>query len=621
MKYYALLLLFLSSTCVFAQKKMVTDMKLDSLTLSERISLRTNAVDWLMLVPNIGIEFDLGKYNWNRNAIALNLRYNWNTSHTFNPGTVYNFFEARAEYRNYWRTRKVDQNLGAHRHIYEKVLSGRRRRPKHPTTTFYRGAYVSYGTFSVKLGKTGYQGTAVNFGGQYGIIRPLYVLASGNSIDLDFGFSAGFSVNKHSEYTYNSETATYNTTKPMSSFEFYKYPVLDEARVGLVYRFGAKSIYNKYRWRYDVDMDYRGKVDRGLIYRQQLRDNDAYYQKIYRYYQDRYDSILILNMRNHESVVNQKLVDTKEMRRQADKARADKVREEQIKLREQQRVERIAQQAEQHKKDSLELVSNAEARKKEIEIRRQQNAIKNERKEEKKAIEKADSIERANYKIQQAKLKAQNDSIEAEMKKSDMEKRKRMAEAQKIQREYDESLRNEQKQKAAEEKAAAKKMSDDDKAAQRELERSEREAQKKRAEALKNQNKAFDEELKQIDAEQAQTEKKAAEDAAAKAKAATTTATKSESTTDDSSSSAYNAAKHKQDVELQRAAAKQQEAAEKAAAKQKAAEEKAAAKAAAEEKKKQAKLEAQLKKQDEARKKAAAKAAEKANKDNNSEDE
>ena len=38
----------------------------DTLSLKERLTFRTNMVDWTMLVPNIGVEFDIRKENWNR---------------------------------------------------------------------------------------------------------------------------------------------------------------------------------------------------------------------------------------------------------------------------------------------------------------------------------------------------------------------------------------------------------------------------------------------------------------------------------------------------------------------------------------------------------------------------
>ena len=61
----------------------------DTLSLADRITLRTNAVDWLLLLPNIGVEFDLGNKNWSRWSIGLDVRGNWQTKHTFKPGVVY----------------------------------------------------------------------------------------------------------------------------------------------------------------------------------------------------------------------------------------------------------------------------------------------------------------------------------------------------------------------------------------------------------------------------------------------------------------------------------------------------------------------------------------------------
>lgn len=55
----------------------------DTLTFAERISLRTNAVDWTLLTPNLGVEFDVKSTNWNRWAVGLTLKTKWNTPATF----------------------------------------------------------------------------------------------------------------------------------------------------------------------------------------------------------------------------------------------------------------------------------------------------------------------------------------------------------------------------------------------------------------------------------------------------------------------------------------------------------------------------------------------------------
>lgn len=80
----------------------------DTLTFAERISLRTNAVDWTLLTPNLGVEFDVKSTNWNRWAVGLTLKTKWNTPATFKNRVFYNITEVRADFRNYWRTRQIN---------------------------------------------------------------------------------------------------------------------------------------------------------------------------------------------------------------------------------------------------------------------------------------------------------------------------------------------------------------------------------------------------------------------------------------------------------------------------------------------------------------------------------
>ena len=466
LKYCVLLMMLVSSSCVFAQKKMADDHKLDSLTFSDRISLRTNGVDWMMLLANFGVEFDLGKYNWSRNAIGLNVRANWNTKHTYNPGVVYNLFEVRGEFRNYWRTRKTTNDLGPHRHTYEKILSGRRRRPKHPRTTWYRGGYLAYDDYSFLFGKEGIQGQAYTLGFQYGVIRPLYIFPSGKSVDLDFGFSAGFALTNYEKYSHDSQTSSYYVTEEKSGLKIVPFPILTEARVGLVYRVGKANIYTKYRWRYDVDLKYQEKVLAELDYRAELRKRDMEYLKIYRFYQNKYDSLLIINMRNHESIIDQKLADTRDMKRKADKAREEQARKIQEQAREQQRLERI-------------------------------------KAAEEKAMEK---------------------QMAEENRKYENEKRKRMNEAYAEQRKYDAEQKALQKERDAQQAAKEKQRQAEKKEWQRYLEKQEKEQQKKREQQLKKQNQTLNGGVDadaQAEAAKAEREakKRAQEEAKAKAKA------------------------------------------------------------------------------------------------------
>ncbi len=247
----------------------------DTLTFAERIAVRTNAVDWAFQTPNLGLEFDLRNKNWNRWSLGVNLRYNWQTNHTFRPGIVYNVMGGKVEVRNYWRTRQVlhwlkdetnKDNFSSarpdmeHTNLVDKLFSMRRGKVKHPATIYYRGFYVGADKFSVKLGNEGKEGTAFGAGFTYGIIRPLYVYQTGNSLDLEFGLSGGLVYTKYDTYTHNRSSDCYQKTG-VEDWHIVPYPVLTEVKVGLVYRFGKYSTSKRYRWRYDVDENYQNKID------------------------------------------------------------------------------------------------------------------------------------------------------------------------------------------------------------------------------------------------------------------------------------------------------------------------------------------------------------------------
>lgn len=270
----------------------------DTLTLAERLSLRTNIVDWTLFTPNIGVEFDLRNTNWSRWAVGLNLRYNWNTEHTFVPGKVYNVAEVRAEVRNYWHTRDlssmVSRNLRPHKRWIDKAVSQRRKTSRHPVTTFYRGFYASYTDYSLLLGHEGKQGSMVQAGVLYGVMRPLYQFHNGNSVDLDFGISAGLAYTKYDKYRHDSENNCYPVTGH-KDWHLVKYPVVAEVRVGVAYRFGNYPINKKYRFRYDIDQAYQARVDSINELRRRLRMEklwrDSVYNMVFNEFEHVYDSI------------------------------------------------------------------------------------------------------------------------------------------------------------------------------------------------------------------------------------------------------------------------------------------------------------------------------------------
>lgn len=283
-----------------------TRAKIDTLTWAERLSLHTNAVDWTLLVPNIGIEYDLRSTNWNRWAVGLTLRNRWKNSETFKPNKFYNLTEARLYFRNYWRTRQIDnRSVFAHKSILDRLFSCRRRQVKHPRTTYYRGLYASYSDYSFKLGHEGNQGKAYSAGITYGCLYPLYTFSSGNTIDLDLGIDIGMVYTQSEKFVLEEESNCYARTSVREG-KIVPFPLPTEARVALVYRFGKYPISKKYRWRYDVDMDYQVHMDDVRRQRDSISTanhyNDSIRGVLLRDFWAEYDSVAKVNSKNAQQV-------------------------------------------------------------------------------------------------------------------------------------------------------------------------------------------------------------------------------------------------------------------------------------------------------------------------------
>ena len=310
----------------------------DTLTFAERISLRTNAVDWTLLTPNLGVEFDVKSTNWNRWAVGLTLKTKWNTPATFKNRVFYNITEVRADFRNYWRTRQINNKVPAHTGFIDRLFSCRRHVVKHPKTTYYRGAYMSFSDFSIKFGREGHQGKALSAGITYGIIKPLYAFRTGNTLDLDLGFDAGFVAVNSEKFVFNRADNCYTRTT-QGSWKVVPFPMPTAARVGFVYRFGSYPITKKYRWRYDADAQYQYRVD--SIANQRVVDainqhnRDSVESVIYKEFWQVYDSVAVVNSAKADSmrIVNAKLkAEADRKQAEADRLKAVEAQKEKERL-------------------------------------------------------------------------------------------------------------------------------------------------------------------------------------------------------------------------------------------------------------------------------------------------
>lgn len=337
--FFLLILALLSGT--FASAQIMDDRRhVDTLTTAERLSLRTNMVDWTLMIPNIGIEYDLGSTNYSRYAVGLNLRGRFNTSNTYDTPFTYAVKEVRLEGKQYWRERKAEPTgaLRRHTNIFDKLMSCRRMNPHHPKTTYYRGLFLSYMNFDMRIPDVvsyGKRGSLAIAGLSWGFVRPLYGFSNGNSLDLELGASIGAAFGDWDVYMFNEEKSK-NEYLWHSNWAFVHKPIVTDLRVGFIYRLGNYPIQKKYRWRYDVDMAYRALKDAQYsdadIVSWQKHQNDSLYKVANEEFRHLYDSITAVHAKEMQERIDVQADEFREVLKAEggpvrEKSRAQKKRE------------------------------------------------------------------------------------------------------------------------------------------------------------------------------------------------------------------------------------------------------------------------------------------------------
>lgn len=296
--------LMLLPLCVSAQP-LDNRRVVENLSIMDRLSIRTNGTDWLAMIPNLGVEFDVSNKNWNRWAVNVNLRYRPGANTNYTAPVVYQLTEFKVEGRMYWRERQAQASgpMAYHEMPWDKLMSCRRMIPKHPRTVFYRGLYAAYDKYDFFLKSKGYKGNAVQFGATWGFVKNLYTFSNNNSIDMEIGISAGIAFWKNTKYTRVKQSQfvagegnyDYQDTQ-VNGWKLLKIPMINDLHAALVYRLGKYPVQKKYRWRYDVDMDYRARVDSTWLLNDRNRTlkfyRDSVYKVVARDFTLTYDSVI-----------------------------------------------------------------------------------------------------------------------------------------------------------------------------------------------------------------------------------------------------------------------------------------------------------------------------------------
>ena len=75
----------------------------------KRFAIKTNAFDWLAVVPNIGVEYQITDDPYKYMTVGLSAKCNWNSYHgtatmaRYQPSFVYDILDIRPEFRYYYR--------------------------------------------------------------------------------------------------------------------------------------------------------------------------------------------------------------------------------------------------------------------------------------------------------------------------------------------------------------------------------------------------------------------------------------------------------------------------------------------------------------------------------------
>lgn len=249
-----------------------------------KIGIRTNVVDWVATIPNIGFEYEVKRSPHFKNPYTIGavVRWNWDTWSKYNPSMVFNVFDVRIEGRKYWNSVKsrnvvklkqqakpnatgekpakkgklqqlkearyeipidpikretegieqMNDTVTYWEYLYRQLGKIGRANPNEERG-YYFGLYLGYHNYSYKFGSTGRQGNAFSAGITGGYTIPLYSY-NDRYLDLDLGGSLGIFYTKYDEYRHDPESNCYPIVAANQGAIF---PMVTELRLALVYRF------------------------------------------------------------------------------------------------------------------------------------------------------------------------------------------------------------------------------------------------------------------------------------------------------------------------------------------------------------------------------------------------
>lgn len=219
-------------------------------SFKNRIAIRTNVVDWVLTTPNLAFDYDIISSPYKKQSAGIAFKYNWATSHTYIQKQVYNLFDARADYRFYWRQQPYEdwerewlEKSKGWDWLRARVNCCRGAENPKSRLSLFVGPSLSLSSYSIKLnpadGTLGRQGLAYGGGLTGGVALPLYGYENGSALDLELGGSLGWHFTSYNLYTADVESNCYHMQGHRNKWVLY--PFVTDVRLSLVYRFRSIS--------------------------------------------------------------------------------------------------------------------------------------------------------------------------------------------------------------------------------------------------------------------------------------------------------------------------------------------------------------------------------------------
>lgn len=227
-----------------------TDRKYNIKDFKKNIAFSTNTLDWIIVTPNIGLDYDIVKSPYKKMSVGIDLKYRWKNDNDINPYYFYNLFNVNADFRYYWRLHPLTSwesewlsvSKGFH-HAYAVLncysSSPKLKEGRTSKKAFYIGPKISFSQYNLKLSEKGRQGTAFGIGITGGFALPLYGYKDGSALDLDIGGSIGWVNTNYDMFVNDTESNCYPYIGSEKKTTWY--PLVSEARISIVYRFGSIS--------------------------------------------------------------------------------------------------------------------------------------------------------------------------------------------------------------------------------------------------------------------------------------------------------------------------------------------------------------------------------------------